>query len=152
MAQRRRWVLSDMANMLLVFKNIFKLARKNDSFSIAYILYMIQMFSIVLLSPASTVVIIAGKFSLLLTMNNLRNDANTINWIQWYLAEQQHQAQAQGQTHTQTHIEAQTQAQVCGPVGCLINRSTCSHTTIFHFPPDFTGSLVVQFIFICKMG
>ncbi len=61
MLQRRRWVLSDMSNMLLVFKNIFKLARKNDSFSIAYILYMIQMFSIVLLSPASTVVILSGN-------------------------------------------------------------------------------------------
>ena len=60
MKQRRRWVLSDMANMLLVFKNIFKLAQKNDSFSIAYILYMLQMFTIVLLSPASTIVIIAG--------------------------------------------------------------------------------------------
>ena len=60
MKQRRRWVLSDMANMLLVFKNILKLAQKNDSFSIAYILYMVQMFTIVLLSPASTVVILAG--------------------------------------------------------------------------------------------
>lgn len=60
MKQRRRWVLSDMANTMLVFKNIFKLAQKNDSFSIAYILYMLQMFIIVLLSPASTVIILAG--------------------------------------------------------------------------------------------
>ena len=60
MKQRRRWVLSDMSNMLLVFKNLLKLAQKNDSFSIAYILYMIQMFIIVLLSPASTIVILAG--------------------------------------------------------------------------------------------
>ena len=60
MKQRRRWVLSDMANMILVFKHIFKLLKKNDSFSIAYILYMLQMFIIVLLSPASTVVILAG--------------------------------------------------------------------------------------------
>ena len=58
--QRRRWVLSDLANMLLVFRSIIKLAQKNDSFSIAYILYMLQMFIIVLLSPASTVVILAG--------------------------------------------------------------------------------------------
>jgi hypothetical protein len=63
MKQRRRWVLSDMSNMLLVFKNIFKLAQKNDSFSIAYILYMIQMFIIVLLSPASTIVILAGALT-----------------------------------------------------------------------------------------
>ncbi|XP_013417859.1 uncharacterized protein LOC106178970 [Lingula anatina] len=60
MKQRRRWVLSDMANMLLVFKNIFKLAQKNDNFSLAYIFYMLQMFIIVLLSPASTIVILAG--------------------------------------------------------------------------------------------
>ncbi len=56
MKQRRRWVLSDIANMLLVFKNVFRLAQRNDSFSIAYILYLAQMFIIVLLSPASTVV------------------------------------------------------------------------------------------------
>ena len=60
MRQRRRWVLSDLANMLLVFRNVFRLTQNNDSFSIAYILYLAQMFSIVLLSPASTVVIIAG--------------------------------------------------------------------------------------------
>jgi len=60
MKQRRRWVLSALSNMLLVFRNILKLAQKNDSFSIAYILYMVQMFTIVLLSPASTVVILAG--------------------------------------------------------------------------------------------
>jgi chitin synthase len=60
MKQRRRWVLSDIANMLLVFRNVFRLTQNNNSFSIAYILYLAQMFSIVLLSPASTVVIIAG--------------------------------------------------------------------------------------------
>nr|AHX26703.1 chitin synthase [Owenia fusiformis] len=65
MKQRRRWVLSDLANMLLVFKNIFKLARKNDSFSLAYILYLIQMFTIVLFAPASTIVIIAGGFDII---------------------------------------------------------------------------------------
>ena len=64
MKQRRRWVLSDIANMLLVFKNIFKLAQKNDSFSIAYILYMIQMCVIVLLSPASTIIILAGGLNI----------------------------------------------------------------------------------------
>ncbi len=40
---------------------------------------------------------------------------------------------------------------VFGPVGCLINRSTCSHTTIFLFPPGFCGSMGLQFVFICKM-
>ena len=60
MKQRRRWVLSDIANMILVFRNVFRLTQNNNSFSIAYILYLAQMFSIVLLSPASTVVIIAG--------------------------------------------------------------------------------------------
>ena len=51
MKQRRRWVLSDIANTLLVFRNILRLSQRNDRFSLAYILYMLQMFSIVLLSP-----------------------------------------------------------------------------------------------------
>ena len=41
---------------------------------------------------------------------------------------------------------------LCGPVGCLINRSTCSHTTIFLLPPGFCGSMVLQFVLICKNG
>ncbi len=41
---------------------------------------------------------------------------------------------------------------LCGPVGCLINRSTCSHITIFQFPPNYCGSMVLQFVFTCKNG
>ena len=39
---------------------------------------------------------------------------------------------------------------VYGPIGSLINRSTCSHTTNFLFPPNFCGSMVLQSVFICK--
>lgn len=65
LTQRRRWVLSDVANMLLVMKYIWILARKNESFSLTYILYLVQMFTIVLLSPASTMVIIAGGLDII---------------------------------------------------------------------------------------
>ena len=56
MKQRRRWVLSEFANTLVVFRNVFTLARRNDSFSLPFILYLLQMFIISLLGPASTMV------------------------------------------------------------------------------------------------
>lgn len=58
--QRRRWVLSDMANSFLVFRHVLHLARENDAFTIPYIIYMLQMCLIVLISPASTIMILAG--------------------------------------------------------------------------------------------
>ena len=42
--------------------------------------------------------------------------------------------------------------QMCGPIGSLLNRSTCSHTTIFCFPPNYCGSMVLQSVSICKKG
>ena len=61
MKQRRRWVLSDIANTLLVFRNILRLSQRNDRFSLAYILYMLQMFSIVLLSPGMWLFIVKSS-------------------------------------------------------------------------------------------
>ena len=39
---------------------------------------------------------------------------------------------------------------LCGPIGSLRNRSTCSHITNSLFPPNFCGSMVLKSVFICK--
>ncbi len=61
MKQRRRWVLSEFANTLVVFRNVFTLARRNDSFSLLFILYLLQMFVISLLSPATAMVRVGAQ-------------------------------------------------------------------------------------------
>lgn len=58
--QRRRWVLSDLANTFLVFRNIIQLLRNNHCFTFMYIVYMLQLFIIILLSPGSTVIMLTA--------------------------------------------------------------------------------------------
>lgn len=54
--QRKRWVLSEMSNLILVFGNIRRLTQNNSTFSLIYIIYILQMFLLVILSPGTTVV------------------------------------------------------------------------------------------------
>ncbi|XP_041365297.1 uncharacterized protein LOC121380520 [Gigantopelta aegis] len=64
--QRRRWILSDFANSLMVFRNLPQLVRQNSCFSFVYILYLLQLFIIVFLSPGSTVVMMTVGLDMLL--------------------------------------------------------------------------------------
>ncbi|GAB1603586.1 chitin synthase chs-2-like, partial [Argonauta hians] len=56
--QRRRWMLSDMANTFLVMRHLLRLLRHNPCFTAMYILYLIQLFLIVIISPGSTIIMI----------------------------------------------------------------------------------------------
>ncbi|KAL5017547.1 hypothetical protein ScPMuIL_007136 [Solemya velum] len=60
--QRRRWILSDLANSLLVMKNIRQLVRNNNCFSVAFSVYLLQLFFITLLAPGSTILMLAIGF------------------------------------------------------------------------------------------
>ena len=63
--QRKRWVLSELSNLMLVFQNIGHLARQNASFSLVYIVYLLQMFLLVVLSPATTMVVLTASLDIL---------------------------------------------------------------------------------------
>lgn len=58
MKQRRRWLLSDYANAILVIRKLRELVTKNDAFSVLYSLYLLQLFLIMLLYPGSTIVML----------------------------------------------------------------------------------------------
>ncbi|XP_036355894.1 chitin synthase chs-1-like [Octopus sinensis] len=47
--QRRRWMLSDMANTFLVMQQLPRLVRYNACFTVLYIIYLIQLFTMVVL-------------------------------------------------------------------------------------------------------
>ncbi|XP_050418787.1 chitin synthase chs-1 isoform X1 [Patella vulgata] len=64
--QRRRWILSDFANSLMVFRNMPQLIRSNGCFSLIYVLYLLQLFFIVFLSPGSTVVMLTVGLEMLI--------------------------------------------------------------------------------------
>ena len=59
MKQRRRWVLSDFANTLLVLKNLPGLIRQNPCFTLVNAFYLLQLFLICVLSSGSTIGLIA---------------------------------------------------------------------------------------------
>ncbi|CAC5389812.1 CHS1 [Mytilus coruscus] len=58
MKQRRRWLLSDYANAVLVIRKLRALLSTNDAFSVLYALYLLQLFLIMLLYPGSTIVML----------------------------------------------------------------------------------------------
>ncbi|XP_052826273.1 uncharacterized protein LOC106880633 [Octopus bimaculoides] len=49
--QRRRWILSDVANTFLVFRHLPRLVRHNACFTAMYIICLVQLFLIVIVSP-----------------------------------------------------------------------------------------------------
>ncbi|XP_060086210.1 uncharacterized protein LOC132565583 [Ylistrum balloti] len=59
MKQRRRWLLSDYTNALLVIQNIANLMTSNSVFSLTYVLYLIQLFLIMVLYPGATVMMLS---------------------------------------------------------------------------------------------
>ncbi|XP_036362449.1 chitin synthase chs-2-like isoform X1 [Octopus sinensis] len=58
--QRRRWMLSDMANTFLVMRHLPRLVRHNACFTAMYIIYLVQLFLIVIISPGSTIIMITA--------------------------------------------------------------------------------------------
>ncbi|XP_033762780.1 uncharacterized protein LOC117344218 [Pecten maximus] len=59
MKQRRRWLLSDYTNALLVIQNIANLMTLNSAFSLTYVLYVVQLFIIMVLYPGATVMMLS---------------------------------------------------------------------------------------------
>ncbi|XP_066284168.1 uncharacterized protein [Branchiostoma lanceolatum] len=58
--QRRRWIPSTLANLLLLLNYTRKIARNNDSFSLFYALYVSLLLLSSLIAPATVLFIIAG--------------------------------------------------------------------------------------------
>ncbi|XP_063399499.1 chitin synthase chs-2-like [Mytilus trossulus] len=56
MKQRRRWILSDYANAVLVIRQLRTLVSTNDAFSVLFVLYLLQLFLTKLLYPGITIV------------------------------------------------------------------------------------------------
>ena len=56
MKQRRRWILSDYANAVLVIRQLRTLVSTNDPFSVLFVLYLLQLFLTKLLYPGITIV------------------------------------------------------------------------------------------------
>ncbi|CAG5134390.1 unnamed protein product, partial [Candidula unifasciata] len=61
--QRRRWILSDMANAILVVQNLFRLVRNNDCFSFVYIVYLVNMFLNNVITPGTAIVMITAEIN-----------------------------------------------------------------------------------------
>lgn len=59
--QRRRWILSDIANAILVVQNLFKLLRNNECFTLVYIVYLVNMFVNNVITPGTAIVMITGS-------------------------------------------------------------------------------------------
>ena len=51
--QRRRWILSDIANLILVVQNMPRLLRNNQCFSLVYVLYLLNMFMNNVITPGT---------------------------------------------------------------------------------------------------
>ncbi|CAI9728459.1 Hypothetical predicted protein [Octopus vulgaris] len=69
--QRKRWVLSEMSNLILVFGNIRRLTQNNSTFTLIYIIYILQMFLLVMLSPGTTVVVLTISLDILFGLSCL---------------------------------------------------------------------------------
>lgn len=67
--QRRRWMLSDLANTFLVIRHLIQMIRMNACFSIAYVLYLMQLFFITIISPGSTVIMITAGLDMVFNLN-----------------------------------------------------------------------------------
>ncbi|XP_041347062.1 chitin synthase chs-2-like [Gigantopelta aegis] len=63
--QRRRWVLSELSNMALIFQHLVTLIRNNANFSVIFILSLLQMFLWVLVSPSTTLFILSLSYEIL---------------------------------------------------------------------------------------
>ncbi|KAJ8313553.1 LOW QUALITY PROTEIN: hypothetical protein KUTeg_008114 [Tegillarca granosa] len=59
MKQRRRWLLSDFANAAVVLRNLKNLMVSNNAFTFIYVVYLIQLFLIMILYPGSTIIMLS---------------------------------------------------------------------------------------------
>ncbi|XP_012941035.1 uncharacterized protein LOC101864407 [Aplysia californica] len=57
--QRKRWILSDLANDLLLLKNSTSVVRRNDSISLLYVLYLCLQFFVKIVTPGCLLFAIA---------------------------------------------------------------------------------------------
>ncbi|XP_052065199.1 chitin synthase chs-2-like isoform X2 [Mytilus californianus] len=64
MKQRRRWILSDYANAVLVIRMLRTLISANDAFSILYVFYLLHLFISTLLYPGATIVTLCFGFEM----------------------------------------------------------------------------------------
>ncbi|KAK7110943.1 hypothetical protein V1264_014736 [Littorina saxatilis] len=62
--QRRRWILSDIANLILVVQNMPRLLRNNQCFSLVYVLYLLNMFMNNVITPGTAIVMITAGMDL----------------------------------------------------------------------------------------
>ncbi|XP_046333000.1 uncharacterized protein LOC124115884 [Haliotis rufescens] len=62
--QRRRWILSDIANALLVVQNLVRLVRNNDCFTFVYVSYLVNMFVNNVITPGTAIVMITAGLEL----------------------------------------------------------------------------------------
>ncbi|KAK0055220.1 chitin synthase chs-2-like isoform X2 [Biomphalaria pfeifferi] len=62
--QRRRWILSDMANAILVVQNLLRLVRNNECFSLMYVIYLVNMFLNNVITPGTAIVMITAGLEL----------------------------------------------------------------------------------------
>ncbi|ESP04299.1 hypothetical protein LOTGIDRAFT_170891 [Lottia gigantea] len=62
--QRRRWILSDIANALLVVQNMLSLIRNNDCFTFVYVSYLLNMFINNVITPGTAIVMITAGLEL----------------------------------------------------------------------------------------
>ena len=58
--QRRRWIMSEIGNMLSVFRHGWRLCRGNDAISFGYIALVFALFCSAVLTPAFTMCLLAG--------------------------------------------------------------------------------------------
>ncbi|GFO08503.1 chitin synthase [Plakobranchus ocellatus] len=62
--QRKRWILSDMANAVLAVQNILRLVRNNECFSLVYVVYLVNMFLNTVITPGTAIVMITAGLEL----------------------------------------------------------------------------------------
>lgn len=59
MKQRRRWLLSDFANTLIVAGNLLHLMKNNTAFTVVYTLYFLQLFIVTIIGPGTTLLMLS---------------------------------------------------------------------------------------------
>ncbi len=72
--QRRRWVPSTMANIIDLLSSFKSTVNKNDNISYLYMLYQLVLFVTSVLSPGTTLMMIAGSYTAVLGTNQLHSN------------------------------------------------------------------------------
>lgn len=59
MKQRRRWLLSDFANTVIVARNLLHLMKNNTAFTVLYTLYFLQLSIVTIFCPGTTLLMLS---------------------------------------------------------------------------------------------